>query len=84
MLLDVVLKTPGSPEERHAQMRMGEMHDLIELLVGWADDVQRSDNGSLMRLLTLGAGVSKLLEMKNKLTVLAGGKRRSDDTEHPP
>ena len=84
MLLDVLLKTPGSPEERHAQMRMGEMHDLIELLVGWADDVQRSDNGSLMRLLTLGAGVSKLLEMKNKLTVLAGGKRRSDDTEHPP
>ena len=81
MLRDVLMETPGSQEERHAQMRMREMHDLIELLVGWADDVQRLDNNSLMRLLTLGAGVSKLLEMKNKLTVFAGGKRRSRDTE---
>ena len=80
MLRDVLMEDAG-PEERHAQDRMREMHDMIELLVGWADDVQRLDNGSLMRLLALGAGVSKLLEdLKNKLTVtlFAGGKRRGD------
>ncbi len=81
MLRDVLMETPVSVEERHAQTRMREMHDLIEILVGWADDVQRLDNGSLMRLLALGAGVSKLLDVKNKLTVFAGGKRRGGGAE---
>lgn len=80
MLRDVLMETPATPEERHAQDRMREMHDMIELLVGWADDVQRLDNGSLMRLLALGAGVSKLLEMKSKLPLL-GGKRRRGNVE---
>ena len=83
MLRDVLMETPGSAEERHAQTRMREMHDLIELLVGWADDVQRLDNDSLKRLLALGAGVSKLLEIKSKLTVFAGGKRRASEPEDP-
>ena len=81
MLRDVLMETPVSVEERHAQARMREMHDLIELLVGWADDVQKLDNSSLMRLLALGAGVSKLLEIKSRLTVFAGGKRRGGDKE---
>jgi DNA-binding transcriptional regulator GbsR (MarR family) len=80
MLRDVLMETPPTPEERHAQGRMREMHDMIELLVGWADDVQRLDNGSLMRLLALGAGVSKLLDMKNKIPLL-GGKRRRGNAE---
>ena len=60
---------------------MRQMHDLIELLVGWADDVQKLDNESLMRLLSLGAGVSKLLDVKNRISVFVGGKRRNADTE---
>ena len=79
MLRDVLMEPPATPEERHAQDQMREMHDLIELLSGWADDVQRLDNGSLMQLLALGAGVSKLLEHQeqdHRLSSAASGARR--------
>ncbi len=81
MLRDVLMETPSSPEERHAQGRMGEMHELIELLVGWSDDVQKLNNESLMQLLTLGASVSKLLDIKSKISGFVGGKRRSAGSE---
>jgi DNA-binding transcriptional regulator GbsR (MarR family) len=81
MLRDVLMETPSSPAERHAQDRMREMHDLIELLTGWADDVQKLDNASLMRLLALGAGVSKLLDMKNKVTVLGPRRKPAERAE---
>jgi DNA-binding transcriptional regulator GbsR (MarR family) len=55
---------------------MGQMHELIELLTGWADDVQKLDNDSLRQLLSLGAGVSRLLDVKNKIAVFGGAKRR--------
>jgi hypothetical protein len=55
---------------------MRQMHDMIELLVGWANDVQTLDNQRLRQLLALGAGVSKLLELKGKVSVLVSGKGR--------
>jgi DNA-binding transcriptional regulator GbsR (MarR family) len=76
MLRDILMDTPGSAEERHAQVKMRQMHELIELLVGWADDVQKLDNQSLRQLLTLGAGVSKVLDFKGKVSVLVSGKGR--------
>ena len=75
MLRDVLMDTPGSAEERHAQARMGAMRELIETLVGWADDVQKLDNNSLRQLLALGAGVSRVLDFKGKVSVLVGGRR---------
>lgn len=70
LLRDILLDAPGSPEEKHAQAKMREMHDFIDLLTGWADDVQKLDNTSLMRLLSLGRGVSRILEIKGKVTAL--------------
>jgi DNA-binding transcriptional regulator GbsR (MarR family) len=78
LLRDTLMVEPANGEERHAQDRMRQMHDLIELLTGWADDVQKLDNESLAQLLTLGAGVSRLLEVKNRIAVFAGAKRRGD------
>jgi DNA-binding transcriptional regulator GbsR (MarR family) len=76
MLRTILLDAPGSAEERHAQDKMRQMHDMIELLVGWANDVQTLDNQRLRQLLALGAGVSKLLELKGKVSVLVSGKGR--------
>ncbi len=75
LLRDVLMDKPGSAAEQHAQDKMRQMHEMIELLTGWADDVQRLDNHSLMRLLALGAGVSKLLDIKSKVSVLVGRKQ---------
>jgi hypothetical protein len=57
------------------------MHDLIELVTGWADDVEKLDNDSLRQLLALGAGVSRLLDVKSKIAVFAGAGRRGGDSE---
>lgn len=72
LLRDILLETPSTIEERHAQDKMRQMHDMIELLTGWADDVQKLDNGSLKQLLALGAGVSRILELKSKVTLFQG------------
>ena len=81
MLRDVLMEQPASPREQHAQIRMREMHDLIELLVGWADDVQTLDNHSIAQLLMLGAGVSKLLHLKGKVGGLIADKLRTSERE---
>jgi DNA-binding transcriptional regulator GbsR (MarR family) len=77
LLREVLMQTPGTPEERHAQARMREMHDLFELLTGWYADVQKLETERLVQLLTLGSKVQKILEMKDRLFVVPGqGKRR--------
>ena len=67
MLRAVLMETPSSEDERYAQARMREMHELIQLLTGWFADVERLDNKSLVQLLNLGSKVQKLLAMKGKL-----------------
>ncbi len=62
-----------------AQHRMREMHDVIELLLGWSDDVQTLDNKSLCQLLMLGAGVSKLLHAKTRVGDFVADKLRAPD-----
>ncbi len=70
MLRDALLEAPGTAEEQHAQARMKQMHDLIELSSRWFDDVQRLDERTLVQLMKLGAKVQKVLEMKDKLKVV--------------
>lgn len=83
LLREVLMQEPASTEERHAQDRMKEMHDLFELLTGWYADVQRLETERLVQLLTLGSKVQKVLEMKDRLLVIPGSKkgRRADAKE---
>jgi DNA-binding transcriptional regulator GbsR (MarR family) len=72
MLRTALMESPASTEDEHAQARLREMHGLIELLTGWYDDVRRLETDRLVQLLTLGARVQKILEMKDRLTLLPG------------
>ena len=81
MLREILMQPPATPEERHAQARMQELHDLIELLSQWYADVQRLDTERLIQLLSLGAKVQKILEMKDRLTVLPGRKAAAGKTD---
>jgi DNA-binding transcriptional regulator GbsR (MarR family) len=76
LLRDVMLESPTDPDDRHAQARMKEMYQLITLMTNWFDDVQKLDAESLQQLMKMGAKVHKLLEMKNKLAVVVGGKSK--------
>jgi DNA-binding transcriptional regulator GbsR (MarR family) len=76
VLRDLLLEKPGSEEDRQAQARLKQMHDLIELLTRWSEDVQKLETDQLRRLLRLGGGVIKLLELKNQLPLLGTERRR--------
>lgn len=65
---ELMMQAPASEAERHAQARMGELLGLIEMLMTWYEDVRRMDNQRLITLLSLGAKVQKVLEIKDRLT----------------
>jgi DNA-binding transcriptional regulator GbsR (MarR family) len=75
MLRAILMDTPSNEDERHAQSRMRQMHELIELLTGWFDDVERLDNKSLIQLLKLGSRVRKILDIKGRLKAGFGSTR---------
>ena len=50
----------------YAVKRMQEIHDFMELLVTWTDDMQRLSREDLDRLLKLGEGVNKVLEFTRR------------------
>ena len=68
MLRNAMLEEPASDEERHAQQRMREMHDLIDRLMKWFDEVQRLAPETAMQLMGMGATVTKVLGLKDRIT----------------
>jgi DNA-binding transcriptional regulator GbsR (MarR family) len=65
-LRDAILAQPASVEEQHAQQRMRQMHDLIDLLTTWFADVRKLSPATLQQLLMMGGAVVRLLELKEK------------------
>lgn len=76
-LREVLLDEAQTESDRYAQVRMGEMHDLIEELTGWYGDVSKLETHQLVGLLRLGARVKGVLSMTDKLSIFPGGKKES-------
>ena len=74
MLRDALMEQPANQDDIHAQARMKQMHDLIELMTGWLADVQKMDSATLMSLMKMGAKVQRLLETKDKVVAGLTGK----------
>lgn len=68
MLRNVLLEESTKESDDYALKRMSEMHNLIELIVGWLNDMQTMKSKRLQKMLKLGAGVNKVLDMTDKLT----------------
>ena len=68
MLRNALLEVPGSEQERYAQERMREMHELIDRLMKWFDEVQRLAPETALQLMGMGAAVTKVLGLKDRLT----------------
>lgn len=67
-ILDALLKESAEgPEDEYAQAKMHQVQDLLSMLSQWSKDLQSLSPESLQRLMQLGAGVSRLLELKDKL-----------------
>lgn len=70
MLRGVIMDSPASEAERHAQERMKEMYQLIELVTTWFSDIQHMDVETLQRLMKLGSQVQKVLQFTQSLSRL--------------
>ena len=81
MLRTALLETPHSDAERHAQQRMREMHDLIDRLMSWFDDVQKLAPETALQLMGMGSTVTKVLGIKDQLTG-RGSKPAASDADN--
>ncbi len=75
MLRGALLEPTESADERHAQERMREMYELMELMTTWFAEVRKLSPQTLVKLMELGGKVNKLLDFKDKLLVMPGGKQ---------
>lgn len=64
VLRDALLEKATNDADQHAQIRMQAMHDLIELVTKWMDDLQGMDPRSLERLMRFGSRLLKLLDLR--------------------
>jgi DNA-binding transcriptional regulator GbsR (MarR family) len=67
MLRDALMEQPSVAEDIHAQARMRQMHEFIELMTNWLDEVQKMDSATLASLMKMGARVQKLIGVKDKV-----------------
>ncbi|MGB5624508.1 MAG: GbsR/MarR family transcriptional regulator [Woeseiaceae bacterium] len=68
MLRETLMAEPVSENDRYAQERLREMHDLIEMLNNWVDDMNSLPQRTLIRLLKLGRKIQKLLKPRGSKT----------------
>lgn len=86
MLRSILLQDDTANQDDYARQRMQDMHDLIELVVGWLTDMQTLNSQRLQKLLKLGSGVNKVLDMTDKLSgkaKLAGSDKTGDKDNGP-
>ncbi|WP_237218963.1 GbsR/MarR family transcriptional regulator [Rhodoferax aquaticus] len=67
MLREALMEQPSVSEDIHAQARMTQMHDFIEMMTDWLDDMQQMDSDTLRSLMQMGSKVQKLLEFKTRV-----------------
>lgn len=75
MLRMAMLEEAGSDDERYAQQRMQEMHELIDRLMTWFDDVQRLTPETAKQLMGMGTAVTRVLEFKDRWTGKGGASK---------
>lgn len=62
-----LLEDAHTDDEKYAQQRIEEIHDLLELLTQWGDQLNTLSPDKLESLMKLGSGISKLIDMKDKI-----------------
>ncbi len=67
LLRDNLLDEPANQQEQFAQEKMHEIHDLLETITHWASELQTMNPDKLNTLMKLGAGVGKIIDIKDKL-----------------
>jgi len=75
LLRQLLLNEPQDEQEAQAQEKIQEVYSLLELLEEFANTLSKLEHDDLLKLMKLGSGIVKLLELKSKLT---GGTANSE------
>lgn len=67
-LRNALLQESTNEQDQYALEQMRDMHDLLELVVKWINDMQTLNSERLRKLLQLGSSVNKVLDMTDRLT----------------
>ena len=67
LLRDLLLDTPANENEATAQSKLKEIHDLLENVTSWSQELQDLGPDKLNTLMKLGSGVGKVLEFKDRV-----------------
>ncbi len=77
LLRDTLMQKPSTPAEIHAHQRMESLHEVISLLTGWMDDVQKLPDERLVALLKLGGRVARVLEATERFQDIVTGRDKA-------
>ncbi len=67
LLRSLLLEEPENESDVYAQQKMQDIHDLLEMVTEWTKEMQHLKPEQLRKLMKLGAGVSKILSVKEQL-----------------
>ncbi|WP_445361121.1 GbsR/MarR family transcriptional regulator [Microbulbifer sp. EKSA005] len=74
LLRQLLLNEPQDELDAQAQEKIQEVYSLLELLEEFANTLSKLEHQDLLKLMKLGSGIVKLLELKSKMT---GGQNTS-------
>ncbi|MER2491694.1 MarR family transcriptional regulator [Catenovulum sediminis] len=66
LLRDNLLDEPANAQEVYAHNKMREIHDLLDAVTLWTSELPKMGPEKLNKLMQLGSGVGKVLDMKEK------------------
>ncbi|WP_160152535.1 GbsR/MarR family transcriptional regulator [Microbulbifer sp. ALW1] len=66
LLRQLLLNDPRDEQEAAAQEKIQEVYSLLEMLDQFANTLSKLDEKDLLKLMKLGSGLSKLLELKSR------------------
>ncbi len=67
LLRDLLMNEASNESDTYAQQKMREIHDLLEMVTAWSRELQEMKPEKLATLMKLGAGVSKVIDLKDRL-----------------
>lgn len=69
-LRELEMQVPADGADAHAHTRIRELRELIELLTGWYDDMNRLETERLVQLLALGSKLQGMIGKAQKIVPL--------------
>ncbi|MCG8446084.1 MAG: GbsR/MarR family transcriptional regulator [Hyphomicrobiales bacterium] len=71
-LRELEMQQPGNGADAHARERISALRELIELVTGWYDDMNKLETERLIQLLALGSKVQGFIEKTERIIHLGG------------